>query len=206
MAISAESLASRYIGHYSNIEITRKKSEALLSSKKLVVRDLNIIYFGLYMDMATSFERFLEDLFLGLLTGNVIHSYKTVKPRVVFNSYKTCNKIIKSERRYVDWLPYDYTVKRAKAFFENGKPFVFLSKDDIKVIEKIHKIRNALAHKSKHSLKVFRNDVIGNTRLPLYEQSPVGYLRGLHTRSPIPETRFEELSLSIAEFTRKIAK
>ena len=55
-----------------------------MHSGTIVRRDIEQIYKGLYLETVCSFERFLEDLFLGLLVGRITHPSSSVVPRVTF--------------------------------------------------------------------------------------------------------------------------
>src|SRR5438309_2089669 len=79
-SIQADVLSNRLISHLSNIEKTRRKSEDLFSQGRLVYRDLELIYAGLFLDSVTSFERYIEELFIGILTTRCRHESKKVKP------------------------------------------------------------------------------------------------------------------------------
>ncbi len=200
----AETLSQNFLSHLADIEKTRKKSEELFAKGHIVRRDINIIYSGLYMDAITSFERFIENLFHSLLSHKVVHQSKRVKPKIKFESEELSITILKGERSYIDWFPYDITMKRAKACFKDGLPFCGLDKGRnpalpsidkrvLKSVEKFVIIRNVLAHKSTHSFKRFEDKIIAETALSTREKKPIGYLRGYLITTPTPVTRYEQL-------------
>src|SRR5688572_26488899 len=129
MAKPAQELSTSLTSHLANIEKTRKRTEELFVNGDLVRRDIEIVYSGLYMEAITSFERFIEELFMSLLCNRVAHSSKRVKTRVTFESIDLVRAMLVGERSYIDWLPYHYTIKRAKAYFKNGLPFIGLDKN-----------------------------------------------------------------------------
>jgi len=200
---SANILSGSLISHLAYIEKTRKKSEDLLLTGTLTNRDVNVIYSGLFLEAVVSFERFLENLFTDLLTKKVIHPSSKVKPKSFFKSSRIARDVLLGERIYLDWLPYNrYTTKRAKRFFNNGLPFIdldslFGSGTDKKVdnmTERISIIRNAIAHKSDHSIETFEKKVISSAvALHSKEKNPIGYLRGLHSSHPKRTTRYEQI-------------
>ena len=207
MSKSASELSKKLIGHISYIEKTRTKTEKLFAKGELVSRDVDLVYYGLYLELITSFERFIEDLFIGLLSETVEHSLKAVSPKLTFKSSQLCRSIIVGERSYVDWLPYHkYTLKRADAFFTKGLPFSSLTKSEKKSIDNFAIIRNALAHKSKHSLEQFENTIIVGLPLTKREKTPTGYLRSNYIGLPNPQTRFEEIEMQISNISKKLAK
>lgn len=207
MADSAIVISQKLISHLANIDKTRKKSEELLNEGKLVNRDIDLIYSGLFIEAVTSFERFIEDLFIKLLSEKVIHPSKKVKLITTFKTTIIARHILHGGRQYLDWLPYErYTKKRAKAFFINGIPFTGLDKGintDItpsidkkieRITERISIIRNVLAHKSLQSFHRFQSEIIVSSgALRSKEKKPIGYLRGLHSIHPTPTTRYEQI-------------
>lgn len=207
MAKSAIVISQKLVSHLANIDKTRKKSEELLNEGYLVNRDIDFIYSGLFIEAVTSFERFIEDLFVLLLSAKIIHPSKKVKTITTFGSTSIARHIIHGERPYLDWLPYErYTKKRAKAYFTNGLPFTGLDinlattttpsidKKIEKITERISIIRNVLAHKSLQSFNRFQSEIISSSgALRSREKTPIGYLRGLHTSHPTPTTRYEQI-------------
>lgn len=192
-----------FVSHLNNLEKTRKKTESLLLKRIVVRRDIEQVYEGLYMGAITSFENWIEDLFIGLLVGRLQHCSSLVAPRVSFKSGRVAREIIFSDRNYVDWLPYRYTEKRATAFFRNGSPFTCLNRTDFKKLEIISCIRNAIAHKSAYSKNKFEDEVIGSSPVTQQERTPSGYLRGIFRITP-SQTRYENLINEMASIAKKL--
>ncbi len=185
------------------MEKTRKKMESLLVKRVIVRRDIEQVYEGLYMSSITSFENWMEGLFIGLLVGRLKHCSSLVATRVSFKSDRVAREVIFSDRNYVDWLPYRYTEKRASAFFRNGLPFTCLSKSDQKKLEILSYIRNAIAHKSAYSKNKFEHEVIGTIPVTQQERTPAGYLRGIFRITP-SQTRYENLINEMAFIAKKL--
>ena len=180
------STLSRFPGHLSTLEMTRKKIERLCSQGCLVRRDVERVYEGLYLDAITSLEATIEDLFIRIITGRSLPTDVVV--RVLFNSSQVARDVVLGgERRYLDWFPYNRTEKRAKAFLRGGRPFTQLSAAEKKVLEEMLIIRNAIAHKSPHARKRFQAFV---TNFPLIsrERTPAGFLR---SKISMTTTRFQ---------------
>ena len=142
------------IGHLRYIEQTRSKTERLHQEGYLVRRDLELVYAGLYLDAITFFENFIEDLFIRLLVGTVAHPSRLVVPKITFKSPVTCRNIVYGGRSYVDWFPYRQTQERAEIFFQKGLPFTGLRDSDKENMNQMLCIRNAIAHKSRHALRL----------------------------------------------------
>jgi len=159
------------------------------------------------MSSITSFENWIENLFLGLLVGRLKHCSSSVAPRVSFKSDRIARDVIFSDRNYVDWLPYRFTEKRANAFFRNGLPFTCLNKpenkSDLKKLELLFYLRNVIAHKSTYSKKKFEDEVIGSSPVTQQERTPAGYLRGIFRITP-SQTRYENLINEMASIAKKL--
>lgn len=60
-------LSSWLINQIKSLELTRKRMENLHSNGTIFRRDLEHVYEGIFLKAVTSFESFLENLFIGLL-------------------------------------------------------------------------------------------------------------------------------------------
>lgn len=203
---SAFTLADALRKRLTGIERTRSKMEKLFYQGGLSRRDIEAVYEGLYIGAITSLEGFLEDLFYQILVGNVSYSKNRVVPRVNFSSRQVLHEVILSGKRYVDWLPYNLTEERSRIYLRGGRPFTWLDKSDKDKIQKWLWTRNAIAHVSKHSHKVFQDNVIAGLTLPPRERSPAGYLRSQIRVYPTVFTRFESVTSDITLIAYKLTK
>jgi len=205
LATSTLMCACNFIGHLRYLDPTRLKMETLLGKGIIVRRDIEQIYNGLYLDAVCSFERFIEVLFIGLLVGRFNHPSSHVIPRVTFKSDMVARDVVVGGNRYVDWLPYDRTEQRAKAFFRNGLPFTSFQSQDKQLIEQIFYIRNAIAHKSNYSKKIFERHVIGSISIDPRDRNPAGFLRTKFRISPV-QTHYENLIVQMANIAIKLCQ
>jgi hypothetical protein len=160
-----------------------------MASRARSIGDKNQIYAGAMLSFYASFERGIEEVFLGLLTGKLGHSRSDVKSLVSFPDDGIARSIVFDGRNYVDWLPFDRHLKsRAPLYFEDGRPFLELDSNDRRFLIELGTIRNALAHQSRHSLELFDRTFVQGKSLPASQRSPAGYLRGSHS---LTETRLE---------------
>ncbi len=199
---SSANLHKELVGHFKHLNYTRKKVEGLFKDNEIVIRDIKLVYSGLYIDAITSLENFIETLFVGLLCDTVIHS-STILPILKFPSRKICLSFLSGDRAYTDWLPYSQTIKRAKKYFKNdGCPFNLLNSNDKNNLTDMTTLRNALAHNSQYSIKKFK-DMISDLHLTPKESTPTGFLRS--TISTIPhENRYERFILQMSSIALKI--
>jgi hypothetical protein len=122
--------------------------------------------------------------------GRVSHGNKSVQSLVTIRSNLVVRRIVASQRGYADWLPYDLTRKRAKAFLSTGVPFTTLPDSERKKIDGLATIRNALAHESAAAMARFQLEFVASKGLPVDQMNPAGYLRGQHRTG---QTRFDYL-------------
>jgi hypothetical protein len=194
----------KFIGHLNNLDKTRRKMEALLKRGVIVRRDIEQVYEGLFISSTTSLENWIENVFIGLIVGRIEHPSSLVVPRVSIKSDHIAREVTFGGRSYLDWLPYKkYTVKRAEAFFRNGLPFTNLDKRDIKQLELLFTVRNAIAHKSSYSIALFEREVIGSIPLTQQERKPAGFLRSVFRITP-SQTRYENLITEMVSIVKKL--
>lgn len=173
-------LRGEFAQRITDLNSTRSHFEIAFSNG--TISDVDIIqgYAGLYLDLFTEFENLIENLFIGILGGTVSHTDNTIIRKVRIKPVREIEIVIKGEKRsYVDWLPYkENTVERAKIYFDNGRPFTNLTTLQKDKLTNFHKIRNAIAHKSKKVNDQFQTIIQGLTLLPV-EKTPAGYLRNI---------------------------
>ncbi len=201
-------LANRLGRQFRTLEATQKRIEHLyqrdLLSKQAILR----MYEGMFLTAHISIEAFLEDLFFGLLvSGKGLESSRPdVLARVEIKSHRMARNLAHGTGKpYIDWLPFDQTLKLAKLFFQGGRPFTDLGNPHKDAISRSHYIRNAIAHKSRYSLYQFNRHVIQSVPLPPHERTPAGYLRGLFRAAP-RQSRFSNLLARLLLCARELSK
>lgn len=192
MPTQALDVSSELTKQLNSLDRTRSKIESLARKKSLVRRDVEQVYSGLFLEAVTSFERHIERLFMGLLVGAVSTNNSAAMPRVTIGSHKVAHEVLKGSQRYIDWLPFSHTEKRAEAFFRGGRPFTQLTNQDKKQLEHLMWVRNAIAHKSGHAQRVFQQKVIAGAPISQREKTPAGYLRSVFRTAPT-QTQYEAL-------------
>jgi hypothetical protein len=196
LANRSSTLADEFVRRLNSSERTRKEVEKLFSRDGLTLRATEHVYGALFLNTVTSFERLLEDLFLGLLDKRLLGK-KTIRPRVIFKSALVTREVVTGGKAYLSWFPYEWTEKRAEAFFTGGRPFTVLSAADKTFLQDLVTIRNAVAHQSSHALRKFEQRLIAGTPLLPRERTPVGYLRSIFRTAPV-QTRYEQIAAECA--------
>ena len=203
MAGKTTRLAQKFDRQVSSLEATRQKMESLFSRNEVNADDMEHIYSGLFIDMFTEFEALIEALFIGLLEGSLYSPTQNIIRKVKISPSTETRNIVFGGRSYLDWLPYkNYTLKRARLYFNSPEPFDILNPSEKSNLKFYHIIRNALAHKSEKALRAFDNLISGFPLLP-HEKKPGGFLRSRPSSSS-PQTQFEIAVLELKVIAGKI--
>ncbi|HAQ17712.1 MAG TPA: hypothetical protein DCR40_00585 [Prolixibacteraceae bacterium] len=184
MPKSSKTLHNELLKKLKALDNTRKNFEIAFNASTIQIDDISQAYAGLYLDLFTEFENLIEKLFMGLLNGDIRPNNLLVTKKVIIKPSTEIETVLLGEKKnYLDWLPYpDNTIVRAKIYFRDGKPFTFISAIQKDKISNYHKIRNAIAHKSKKAMKEFDAIISTSTLLP-HEKTPQGYLRNIPNRA-----------------------
>ena len=202
-AREARILADQLAGHYKTLRQISSKVDGLYGGRVLAKRDVDVFYAGVFLDAVTHFERFLEQLFVGLIMDSIRHARAGVSAKMSVKSYSVCHEILAGDRPYVDWLPYDYTVKRANKFLHEGHPFSDLDARSIKRMQEVCAVRNVLAHRSRFAQRKFENSVLNGLALRAYERTAPGYLR-MPLRSAPRQTFFDAYIIDLSHVAHRL--
>jgi hypothetical protein len=190
MAGERVDIASRLTRRLGRADLTRQRMEHLFRSGRIVRRDVEAVYEGLYVQAVSAFESFIAELFRALLLASVPVPGSRIARRVTFSSSPVLSDVLHGNRRYLDWLPYDQTEERARVYLRGGRPFTDVTPTDKDRLQRVVWTRNAIAHQSAFARNRFEENVIGATPLLSRERTPAGYLRTMTALPPAP-TQFE---------------
>lgn len=180
----------RFQRHLERIEKTRTRMDSLHGQKQIVLRDLESVYEALFLRAVTSFEAFLEELFISILKDKATYSQRRVSLRMKAINSAALLEILLQGKDYMQWLPFNATERRAHLYLKGGKPFSELTDGDKSMMKTISTIRNAIAHRSDFAMEQFEMKVIGSQPLLPRERTPAGYLR-VPVSSNNTQTKFE---------------
>jgi hypothetical protein len=172
------------------LDYTRDRMEELFSKKRIRKIDLDSVYEALFLRAVTTFEAFLEDLFIAILERRARYSKQRVGLLMSVSSREALIQILLQGNPFMMWLPFHHTEKRANLYLKGGRPFTELGDSDKSLLKTITTIRNAIAHKSPFAVSEFERTVIGSHSLLRNERSPAGFLRSRITSGPA-QSRFE---------------
>ena len=177
--------------HIQRLERIRRRFEKGFSKGQIPLRDLELVYEALFLRATTQFERFLENLFCGVLLRTIVYSKRRASPVSEIKSAKALYRLVWRGEKYLDWLRYEKTETRAKVFLNGGRPFTSLDATQRGVIRNIAAIRNAIAHSSEHAAEEFKKHVIAGQPIAPRDCTPARYLRIQFLATP-PTRRFEK--------------
>ncbi|MDD4051481.1 MAG: hypothetical protein PHR28_06250 [candidate division Zixibacteria bacterium] len=190
------SLAVKFRQVTAQLEGTRSQMEMLLRKKDITIDDINHVYVGLFIEVCTHFEALIEDLFVGLVAGDLYSNGIPVKRNIIIKPASNARVAIFQGKQYLDWLPFeDRTLPRAKIYFNQGLPFSDLAKPQLNMLDRYFIIRNAIAHKSRVAKDRFQTQIQDMPLLP-QEKTPAGYLRSI----PNSSTGLTQYELCVLEF------
>lgn len=167
------------------LERTQKRAETLFAEGRLRQTDTEAIYEGLFLRAVTAFEAFLEEYFY-LIVGDKAGFPRSARVGSRYESKSVELEAVVQNKKYVDWLPFDKTKKRADIFLKGGRPYSGLVAPHPAAIERCVVTRHAIAHSSSHAKKRFKAEVIQNLVLRPTERTPAGFLRSI---AILPDTR-----------------
>jgi Zn-finger domain-containing protein len=135
MAKLTKRLNENFASQLVSIESTRSRMEGLLVSGQISNSDISHVYAGLFMELFTDFEALLEELFFGLLDGNLYTRTYPISKIAKISPTSQIKNIVHGGKAYVNWLPYkEHTLPRAKLYINAGEPFCRLTNPDINII------------------------------------------------------------------------
>jgi hypothetical protein len=176
------------------------KMERLNASTKLSNLQIDLLYESACLTAYVAFEVFIERQFVALLVGKPYYRARKVRTAVQISGERTAYSFLRGQNRYPKFLPLQDLMRLANLFFVGGRPFSTLDKPDRAVLDRGQLLRNAIAHRSRNALSVFRKQVLTQTTLPLAQQTPAGYLRSRVTAGT------SQLENEVAELMRLIVK
>lgn len=135
----------------------------------------NMIIENLILNIYSSWEKFLENIFIAYMQGNISDKGVPITRYVSPINDEHAYNIIKNITLYPDWTDIDKILINAQNFFENGGSFKLL-KTLKGELYSIKKIRNAIAHTSKKAKQDFENLVRGKVGHLPTDISPVKFV------------------------------
>src|SRR5689334_9380704 len=92
---------SRLIRNLENLDYTRKRMETLYQAEIIKQRDVHSVYEALFLRAVTSFEVFLEELFMEIVSHRAKYSKDRVAVRMTATSNQALMDILLQGDRYM---------------------------------------------------------------------------------------------------------
>jgi hypothetical protein len=199
---------SAYHRQLINLDYTRGRMESLYAQHRVSLRDVSAVYESLFLRAVVGFEEFCEELFFEILDGKTRYATSKVIIKFTAVSSAASREIVLHRQKYLTWLPFSSTEERVGLYFVRrgpdetaGRPFMEVQSLDKKTLEKIVLIRNVIAHRSAHAIRMFEQSVLADTALLAGEKTPAGFLRSQSTPS---KKRFEDYIETLASIAKQI--
>jgi hypothetical protein len=151
---SAAEIAKSFDRQATKAEKLTAEGLRLYRSGKLSQASLDALFHASFLSLHSHFEIFLEDLFYSTMTG--ASRIAECAPHAVFESREKVQLLFFANVNYVSWMPFDQHAKKiSRRAYISGSPFDRLSRQSVEsnLLKEFTNIRNAIAHKSKHSLR-----------------------------------------------------
>ena len=205
MAKTADELFSDLQRRFIKLDRTSNRANELHALKQISRFDVEQIHSGVYLDAFVSLERFIEDLFIGYISGNITPKTNASKPIITISPASKVKIVLLGGKKFLDWLPYHNTKERAETYFSANSTFRNLSKADEQLITQLHQIRNALAHRSQHSTDIFHRLVIGNIPVTQKDKRPGNFLRTIFRANP-KQSRLQNYLFEMLDLAKRLSQ
>lgn len=192
-------LQTQYIGILNSLSRLKRNSSNVFIAKK----DFDIFYEGTFLRSVTSFEAFVEELFIGLLYDKYELPANHQVQKIKFESRKLVLNYLLNGKKYLDLLPYDSLVRNMKVFYNDRNPFKKIDSSDQTLLKHIFIIRNSIAHNSVSANLKFQRFIDDyHPTLPLRDRNPTKFLQSLHSPG---KTMFEYYLIELNSLANKIS-
>ena len=154
------------------------------------VTDVELLYTSAFLSVCARWESFMEDSLVEAACG--CGSRKRTNYRhAEFRSRPTLRRLLLyPDKKYVSLPSLKAAIEVASMLVNEGRPLSQISEANQTYIQQAAWIRNAIAHQSDHSLRVFREKVPGVSSLPHAHRRPGRFLRTVFRSSPA-QRRYE---------------
>lgn len=150
----ARSLGDRFDRRALRFERLASEATNLRRRQLITAGSADSIHESAFINLVTSFETFLEELFYSVLLdySGIPGSNGAVK----FARRAQAELILADGRPYIDWLPFDRTVERGRRLLI-GSPFDRLNRQHERAhLNELAVVRNAIAHDSGSAKEKFK--------------------------------------------------
>jgi len=189
--MDAVSLSNRLESNFNKFLITATRVKKVRESDVyLAKRDVDTFYEGIFLKTVTSFESFVEELFIGLLYKKYDLPTRKKIQKIAFEDRKTVLNflLLNGQKKYLDLLPFEKLKKNYKVFYKDENPFAVLNDSQKDILNQVFILRNAIAHNSITANKKFKKFLEDNHPALISIKTPSQFLQTLNNPN---QTMFE---------------
>lgn len=138
----------------------------------LTKRQMILITEGIFIRAFTTFERFLEEVFVLYARGKPGVSGEVGRSFILPRDGNHARELLRSGMNFLEWNSPDILISRAETYLSGGpiKSAIALHRDRL---NSIRRVRNAIAHRSDEAWQKYLKVVISELRaMPLSEPDP----------------------------------
>ncbi len=180
--MEASTLSNKLENEFNKIFISIRRLKRIKHSSNTYIanRDIDVFYEGMFLKVVTTFEAFVEELFVGLLYNKYSLPTRKKVQKVIFNNKKTVINYLLFNNRFLNLLPYHKLSDNHRVFYNEDNPFNTLTVHQKEILTDIFIIRNAMAHNSLTANKKFKNFIARKHPLLTSIDNPSIFLQSLN--------------------------
>lgn len=192
-AEDASALKTRFVARVNQLRRVRDFGMAAYRDGSVRQSVLDHIFESTFLDVISSFDVFLEELFYSAIVG--ASGIREVVSRVSFGNRAEAERFVLAGERsgFLSWARMRDNITRAELFLHRGRPFSRLKRRprDLELLGIGVTIRNAIAHESRLARRKFLGLPLGG--LAPNRRNPAGYLQQAVGSIPQHENLFAEI-------------
>ena len=170
--------------HIDHLDRCATRLEKQLIERRVSITDVELLYTSAFLSVCARWEAFLEETLIEVSCGPAAKT-NTKHRHAEFRSREVLRRILLfPDKDYVSLPSVKHVTELASLFVRHGIPFNRITEQNKTYIQQAGWIRNAIAHQSKFSLRIFREKVPGVTGLARNQRRPGPFLRDEFRVSP----------------------
>jgi len=200
-----EVLSRSFQGHIDRLAGCAQRLETLLNNHRVSVTDVELVYISAFLSVCARWESFMEDTIIEASCGRGSRGQARFR-HVDFRSRADLRRfLLYPNKEYFSLPSLKQGIALASILVKEGRPLSKISESNQTHIQQAAWIRNAIAHQSDYSLRVFRDKVSGVTSLPQRSRRPGPFLRTVFRISPM-QRRYEIYFTAFKSATEEVMK
>ncbi len=161
------------------------------SKGNVLVTDAELLHCSSMLSVIAQWEALLEDVcYIAICEGSQVK----VNPERLISSWEENDArrlLLYPNKKYIGIQSLNEFRDYSRCFIKEGLPFSAVSESNSTRIQQSIYIRNAIAHRSKHSKEIFLSKVPGVSALANSKRTPGALLRHVFRQSPV-QRRYEQ--------------